>query len=167
MMCRHASTPTHHVISAPWRLTLSGMPSLPASELQRAMGRRLQALREAHDLSQPALGELMGVAPNTISSHETGRTKIDIAALARLCEELQVSADYVILGAIGRLPADIAVRIQAATRADLGTPKRPGRPRKPRAPTVDDLPSWPADPPQRTVHQRQARFVTGRKSHPV
>lgn len=145
------------------------MASLPATHVQVDMGRRLQRLRDAVGLSQPAFAELLGVAPNTVSSYETGRTRIDVLALARLCEQLQISADYILSGAIGRLPFDIAARIQQADRASLGDVIKPGRPRKHRAPTVDEVAPTPpvTRPAGTTLHEAPPPFIHRPKSQGV
>jgi transcriptional regulator with XRE-family HTH domain len=144
------------------------MSGLPSSKMQLEIGRRLKTLREALDLSGATVGDTMGVAPNTVSSYETGRTKIDIVALARFLKEYGISADYVLFGTIGRLPVDVAARVQAATRSDMATPKKAGRPRRPQAPLVDEVPSIPPAPKTRVLHEPTGHYTAPRrKSHSV
>ncbi len=135
----------------------------------RAQGLRLRRLREAHDLSQQAVAEIMGCADNTISGYENGRTKIDIVNLARLCKYLQLSSDYIVLGARGRLPIDIGARIQQSERSDISaTPPKRGRPPKlPRPdapPLLDDAPTWPPQPPPSQLHEG-SHYVPPPKKH--
>lgn len=109
----------------------------------------------------------MGCAPNTVSGYESGRTRIDILALQRLVDHTRVSADWIVSGILGSLPYDIAVKIQAGQRAALGVVKaKRGRPRRnPDVPTVAEAPSWPPDPPQRTVHDAGVPFLPPPKIH--
>lgn len=147
----------------------------PASFEAKAQGLRLQMLREALGKSQPQLGEIMGCAPNTVSSYESGRTRIDILNLQRLCAELRISADWIVSGAVHSLPEHLAVKIQAAQRAAQGAaPKRRGRPRKDPAiqpiraaePTTKPSQSSPmhsparlSRPPGGTLHERPELFT--------
>lgn len=57
-------------------------------------------LRKAHGYSQADLGELMGVAQNTISNWEQGKREPDYASLKKLALFLDCSVDYL----IGNLP---------------------------------------------------------------
>lgn len=136
------------------------MGRAPATQEVKDQGRRLQQLREALDLTQPAVADIMGCAPNTVSGYESGRTRIDILNLRRLCEHLGISADWIVLGTLGVLPMDVAARIQANQRREVDNPKRRrGRPRGEAVPTVNDAPEWPKRTPSRSVHERPARFV--------
>ena len=145
------------------------MPRTPASKETIDQGLRLLRLREAYDLRQENVAEIMGCAPNTVSGYERGRTRIDILNLRRLCEHLQISSDYIVLGALGRLPHDIVAKIQAAERAELGArPATRGRPRKPprppATPELDDVPPWPPKPPPSRLHEA-SRYVPPPKKH--
>ena len=59
---------------------------------------RIAAVRKAAGLTQEQLGELLGVTRQAVSKWESGQTAPDAATLAALCEQLHVSADYVLLG---------------------------------------------------------------------
>ena len=59
---------------------------------------RLASVRKAAGLTQAQLGELLGVSRQAVSKWETGQTAPDAATIAALCQALQVSADYVLLG---------------------------------------------------------------------
>ena len=67
---------------------------------------RIAAVRRAAGLTQEQLGELVGVTRQAVSKWESGQTVPDALTVARLCEALHVSADYVLLG---REPADASV----------------------------------------------------------
>lgn len=59
---------------------------------------RIAAVRKAAGLTQEQLGELAGVTRQAVSKWESGQTIPDAVTVARLCEALHVSADYVLLG---------------------------------------------------------------------
>ena len=66
---------------------------------------RIAAVRKAAGLTQEQLGERVGVTRQAVSKWESGQAVPEALTIARLCEELNVSADYVLLG---REPADHA-----------------------------------------------------------
>ena len=59
---------------------------------------RIAAVRKAAGLTQEQLGELVGVTRQAVSKWESGQTVPDALTVAKLCEALHVSADYVLLG---------------------------------------------------------------------
>ena len=59
---------------------------------------RIAFVRKAAGLSQEQLGELLGVTRQAVSKWESGQTTPDAVTVARLCEALHVSADFVLLG---------------------------------------------------------------------
>lgn len=59
---------------------------------------RIAAVRKAAGLTQEQLGELVGVTRQAVSKWESGQTVPDALTIAKLCKELNVSADYVLLG---------------------------------------------------------------------
>ena len=59
---------------------------------------RIAAVRKAAGLTQEQLGELVGVTRQAVSKWESGQTVPDAATIAALCQVLQVSADYLLLG---------------------------------------------------------------------
>ena len=59
---------------------------------------RIAAVRKAAGLTQEQLGELVGVTRQAVSKWESGQTVPDALTIAKLCQELHVSADYVLLG---------------------------------------------------------------------
>lgn len=59
---------------------------------------RIAAVRRAAGLTQEQLGELVGVTRQAVSKWEAGQTVPDALTVAKLCEALHVSADYVLLG---------------------------------------------------------------------
>ena len=59
---------------------------------------RLAAARKAAGLSQEQLGERLDVTRQAVSKWESGQATPDVLTAARLCEVLQISADYLLLG---------------------------------------------------------------------
>lgn len=55
--------------------------------------KQLKELRIKHKLTQAEVGKLIGVAQNTISTWESGRTEPDIAKLKALSKVFKVSID--------------------------------------------------------------------------
>ena len=66
---------------------------------------RIAVVRKAAGLTQEQLGERLGVSRQAVSKWESGQTVPDAVTIAKLCETLHVSADYVLLG---REPSDAA-----------------------------------------------------------
>lgn len=56
--------------------------------------RRLKKLREKHNLSTRALGELVGTSNATISRYETGKRDPDLATAYKLASYFNVSIEY-------------------------------------------------------------------------
>ena len=59
---------------------------------------RIAQARKAAGLSQEQLGEKLGVSGQAVSEWESGAVSPDAAALAAMCRELGVSADWLLLG---------------------------------------------------------------------
>lgn len=59
---------------------------------------RIAAIRKTKGLTQEQLGELVGVTRQAVSKWESGQAVPDALTIARLCQELNLSADYVLLG---------------------------------------------------------------------
>lgn len=58
--------------------------------------KRLRELRKEKGLSQVELGEVLGYGYTAISSYENGRNEPSFTDLIRICETLDVSADYIL-----------------------------------------------------------------------
>ena len=57
---------------------------------------RISALRKAQKLSQKALGEIIGVAQNTVCNWENGKRDPDYASLKKLALFFDCSTDYLL-----------------------------------------------------------------------
>ena len=67
-------------------------------QLLRDMGERIYMRRKNSNMTQNALAEKLGVSPQMISNLELGKKAIRPENLLRLCEVLDLSADYVLTG---------------------------------------------------------------------
>lgn len=76
---------------------------------------RIAAVRKAAGLTQEQLGELVGVTRQAVSKWEAAQAVPDALTVARLCEALHVSADYILLG---REPEEDAIQPEAYTPPD-------------------------------------------------
>lgn len=63
---------------------------------QKMIGRRIREAREKRDLTQPQLATRIGSTQKSVSSWETGRTEISLLDILRICNALDVSADYLL-----------------------------------------------------------------------
>ena len=57
---------------------------------------RLRDLREANDLTQKQVAEILFIKQNTYSQYENGERQIPIPLLMRLAEYYGVSTDYIL-----------------------------------------------------------------------
>ena len=64
--------------------------------MELLFAKRLRELRKEKGLSQMELGEHLGYGYTAISSYETGRNEPSYIDLIRICEILDVSADYIL-----------------------------------------------------------------------
>ena len=62
------------------------------------IGDRVKEAREAKDLTQLQLAEMMEVSEQTIGNIERGAKGTRLANFVKLCEILEVSADYILFG---------------------------------------------------------------------
>lgn len=60
------------------------------------IGERIRELRLECGLSQTQLADKIGVATNTISQYESGKSKTSIDVLANLAVELDTTTDYLL-----------------------------------------------------------------------
>lgn len=140
------------------------MSKTPDTAAQRAMGVRLQSIREVLDLTQEQLADVAGVSVSTVSGWEVGRNQIDLVKLAKLAERFKFTTDWVALGDLSGLRFDLAMKLQARARNHMAAPKvTRGRPA--RKQHQDDTPPLVRDaddglPPPRggTVHEPDTPF---------
>ena len=81
-----------------------------SEQLLKDMGARIAQRRKQMRLTQDELAERMDVTPQMISTAELGKKAIRPENLLKLCEALEVSADYLLAGFIGE--KDVALIAQ-------------------------------------------------------
>lgn len=57
---------------------------------------KLKAARENIGLKQEEVADYLNVTPQKVSSFETGRTRVDIDTLAKLCDLYKIDVNYII-----------------------------------------------------------------------
>jgi len=78
-----------------------------SAQLLKDMGGRISERRKQLRLTQEELAERIDVTPQMISTAELGKKAIRPENLLKLCQALEVSADYLLTGFIGE--KDIAL----------------------------------------------------------
>ncbi len=69
-------------------------------------GRRIRDFRSQNHLTQAQLAESLDVSTNFISEIETGKKGISQDTLYRLCQQYNLSADYLLFGRQGPSPSE-------------------------------------------------------------
>jgi transcriptional regulator with XRE-family HTH domain len=67
-------------------------------ELNVEIGHRIQIVREQRRYTQEQFAELLDVGIQHISNIERGVNGVSLATLKKICEVLDISADYLLLG---------------------------------------------------------------------
>ena len=78
------------------------------------MGQRIRKHREESHLTQEELAELVNISSQTISTAETGKKRLCLENIVKICMALGVSTDYLLLGKIS--PEDIAILSKKVSR---------------------------------------------------
>ena len=79
-------------------------------KLVQEMGKRISARRKELRLTQEELAEKAGLTSQTISTAETGSKALRPENIARLCEALDTSADYLLFGEISDMDLGIMMK---------------------------------------------------------
>ncbi len=76
--------------------------------------KNIKRKRKSLGMSQYKLAEKLDISPNHLSSLETGKTKPSFDLLCKLCAELDVPPDYLMLGSIhsNNIPQNIADKLR-------------------------------------------------------
>ena len=69
-------------------------------ELLKQIGTRIRTRRKQLRLSQEQLAEMAGITPQTVSTAELGQKAMRPETTIRICEALEISTDYLLLGKI-------------------------------------------------------------------
>ncbi len=62
------------------------------------IGQRIRQLRHMHDYTQAEFAELIDISINFLSEIENGKKGLSQDTLARICKQLNASADYLLFG---------------------------------------------------------------------
>lgn len=76
-------------------------------DLLNQIGQRIRKHRERSRLSQEQLAERIDVSSQTISTAETGKKRLRVENIIKICEALEISPDYLLLGEIS--PQDLII----------------------------------------------------------
>lgn len=76
-------------------------------DLLTQIGQRIRKHRERSHLSQEQLAERADVSSQTISTAETGKKRLRVENIIKICEVLEISPDYLLLGEIS--PQDLII----------------------------------------------------------
>jgi Predicted transcriptional regulators len=79
---------------------------------------KISSLRKGHNLTQEALGDMVGVSPQAVSKWEKGDSLPDISVIPDICKAFGISADA-LLGNEGNMTSEayVAKRSKSATAA--------------------------------------------------
>lgn len=87
------------------------------------LGNNIKRRRQNLGMHQYELAERLGISPNHLSSLETGKTRPSFDLLCKLCAELNVSPDYLMLGSIhsNNVPQNIIDKLKLCSSDTLYT----------------------------------------------
>ena len=90
------------------------------NEFLKTMGQRIMVRRKALQMTQEELAEKLGVSTQMISNLELGKKAIRPENLARVCEVLKLSADFVLTGVNTKTAVDsVAEKLAQLTAQEL------------------------------------------------
>lgn len=86
-----------------------------------AMGNRIKLRRKELRIKQSELAEKLEVSNNHISSIENGREKPSLDIFIKICDELKVTPDYLLLGSIhtNDIPQNIIEGLRLCSADDI------------------------------------------------
>lgn len=85
------------------------------------MGNRIKMRRKELHMKQAELAEALEISNNHMSSIENGRQKPSLDTFIRLCDCLNVTPDYLLLGSMHayNLPQDIFDKLRLCSQEDI------------------------------------------------
>lgn len=85
------------------------------------MGNRIKLRRKELRMKQNELAEILDISNNHMSSIETGRQKPSLDTFIRICDELKVTPDYLLLGCTHttNVPQGILDKLQLCSEKDI------------------------------------------------
>ena len=90
------------------------------NEFLKTMGQRIMVRRKSLRMTQEELAEKLGVSTQMISNLELGKKAIRPDNLAKVCEVLELSADFVLTGSNTKTTVDaVAEKLLQLTAEEL------------------------------------------------
>ena len=90
------------------------------NEFLKTMGQRIMVRRKSLRMTQEELAEKLGVSTQMISNLELGKKAIRPDNLAKVCEVLELSADFVLMGSNTKSAVDaVAEKLLQLTAEEL------------------------------------------------
>ena len=85
------------------------------------MGKRIQQRRKNMKITQGQLAERLEISSNHLSAIENGKENPSLEVFAALCEELRVTPDYLMLGALhaNNIPQNIGDSLRLCSEKDI------------------------------------------------
>lgn len=87
----------------------------------KEMGQRIKARRKEFHIRQVEMAEAIGISNNHMSSIETGRQKPSLDIFVAICEQLNTSPDYLLLGILHgyNTPQNILDKLKLCSPSDI------------------------------------------------
>ena len=93
---------------------------MSGTDILKDMGQRIMVRRKALRMTQEELAEKMGVSTQMISNLELGKKAIRPENLAKVCDVLGLSADFILTGTNTRTAVDtVAEKLVQLTTEEL------------------------------------------------
>lgn len=90
------------------------------SAFLKDMGQRIMVRRKSMRMTQEELAEKLGVSTQMISNLELGKKAIRPENLAKVCETLELSADFILTGTSTKTAVDtVAEKLIPLTKEEL------------------------------------------------
>lgn len=90
------------------------------NEFLKTMGQRIMVRRKAQRMTQEELAEKLGVSTQMISNLELGKKAIRPENLAKVCDVLGLSADFILTGTNTKTAVDaVAEKLTRLTAEEL------------------------------------------------
>lgn len=102
------------------RINCLGVYAVGEIEFLKGMGQRIMVRRKTLRMTQEELAEKLGVSTQMISNLELGKKAIRPENLAKVCEVLGLSADFVLTGTNTKTAVDaVAEKLTRLTAEEL------------------------------------------------
>ena len=87
----------------------------------KQIGRRIANRRKKMNIKQNVLAERLDISNNHMSGIENGKEKPSVPLLARICDQLNVTPDYVLLGNMhsSKISKDISDLLQLCSDEEI------------------------------------------------